>query len=174
MPIKEGDVIRVAYTLWDGEGNLISSVNDGEAKEIKIHLGRGQVIPGFEQALIGMEKGDEKEFILQPDDAYGEFNPLLVEKITRDKLSDDVDIKIGNKVEVVAPNGISSVGWIRLIEDDFIIVDMNPPLAGSTLKFKVRIIDTDLEAEPTINPFLFGMSCDSCDHEHDDNIKEKD
>jgi len=174
MPIEEGDVIRIVYTLWDGEGKLISSSDNGEEKEIKIHLGRGQVIPGFEKALIGMEKGEEKEFTLQSDEAYGEFNQLLVEKIPRNKLSDDVDIIIGNKVEVVAPNGISSVGWIRLIENDFIIVDMNPPLAGRTLKFKVRIIDTNLEAEPTINPFLFGMSCDSCDHEHDDNIRKID
>ncbi len=168
MSIKKGDVIKVAYTLWDGEGRLLSSSDEREEKQIKIHIGRGQVIPEFEQALIGMEKGEEKEFVLQPNEAYGEFNPLLVEKIPRDKLSnkDDVDMKIGNKVEVIAPNGMSSMGWIRLIEDDFIIVDMNPPLAGRILKFKVRIIDTNLEPEPTINPFLFGMSCgDSCDHD---------
>ncbi|TXT65847.1 MAG: putative FKBP-type peptidyl-prolyl cis-trans isomerase SlyD [Promethearchaeota archaeon] len=169
MPIKQGDVILLRYSLWDGEGKLISSGEDGKERELKLHIGRGQVIPAFERALIGMEKGERKKFTLQPNEAYGEFNPLLVEKIPKDNLSDpNFEMKLGNKVEIVAPNGMSSVGWIRLIEVDFILVDMNPPLAGKTLNFKVEILDTDLEPEPTVNPFLFGMSCgDSCEHEHE-------
>jgi FKBP-type peptidyl-prolyl cis-trans isomerase 2 len=166
MAIKHGDVIQVAYTLWDDKGNLISSEDGGKEKQIKIQLGRGQVISGFEQKLIGMDKGEQKKFVLQPDEAYGEFNPLLVEKIPKDQLEGQVDLYLGKRIEIVAPNGMPSTAWIRLIEDNFVLVDMNPPLAGRALKFKVRIIETNLEPEPTVNPFLFGMSCgDSCEHE---------
>ena len=91
--------------------------------------------------------------------------PLLVEKISIDQLPNQEEIEIGKEVEVIGPNGMGSPGWIRLIEEDFVLVDMNPHLAGKTLKFKIKLIETGLEPDPIVNPFTFGHECD-CGHDH--------
>ncbi len=169
MPIKMGDIVKIEYILKDKEGNFIGSSEDKNDGSVKIHLGMGQVFRGFEEAISGMEKGEEREFTLEPREAYGEFNPLLLKKIPKKDLSDELELKLRNKVEIVGPSGITSIGWIRLIEDDFIIIDLNPPLAGKTLHFSVKVVDTDLEPDETPNLFQFGLSCGvSCNHDHDD------
>lgn len=165
MPVKIGDVIRVEYELRDKNNNLLGSSKEQENNTIKIQLGMGEVIRGFEEKLIGMEKGEVKEFVLEPDDAYGEFDPLLLKKIPTEDFSDDVELELRNRVEIVGPNGMPSTGWIRLIEDDYIIVDLNPPLAGKTLHFTVKVAETGLEPDERPNPFQFGLSCETCDHE---------
>lgn len=166
MVIENGDVIKIDYILTDKEGKFINSSQESNEGPIKFHIGTGQVLPAIENQLIGMKKEEEKEFVLSPEEAYGEFNPLLVEKIPKKDLENDINLELGQQVEVVAPNGMTSPGWIRLIEDDFIVVDMNPPLAGKTLHFKIKIKETNLEPDPVPNPFQLGISCDSCDHDH--------
>jgi FKBP-type peptidyl-prolyl cis-trans isomerase 2 len=113
-----------------------------------------------------MEEGEEKEFILQPSDAYGEFDPLLVEKIKISQFSPDMSLELGKFVEVVGPNGMTSEGRIGLIEDDFVLVDMNHPCAGKTMNFTVKILETGLEPDPVLNPFRFGLSCDCGCNDH--------
>jgi len=167
MPIKMGDVIKVEYELRDKNNNLLGRSNQADNNKIKIQLGMGEVIRGFEEQLIGMEEGEEKAFVLRPEDAYGDFDPLLLKKIPTEDFSDEVELELRNRVEIVGPNGMPSTGWIRLIEDDYIIVDLNPPLAGKTLHFSVKIVETGLEPDEKPNPFQFGLSCESCDHEHD-------
>jgi FKBP-type peptidyl-prolyl cis-trans isomerase 2 len=125
----------------------------------------GQIVGVFEQELIGMEVGEEKSFTLQPGNAYGDFDPLLVKKVGLSQITEDVSLELGREFDVVAPNGMTSTGWIRLIEKDFILVDLNHPYAGKVLNFKVKILETDLEPDPVQNPFNFGISCgNDCDH----------
>ncbi|MBD3211433.1 MAG: hypothetical protein GF311_02405 [Candidatus Lokiarchaeota archaeon] len=173
MVVEDGDVIKIVYTLRDKKGNLISSSEEENGEPVKIQLGTGQVLPELEKNLIGMEKGEQKEFWLTPQEAYGEFNPLLVEKISKKDLKGEHELELGQQVEVVAPNGMTSPGWVRIIEDDFILVDMNPPLAGKALHFEVKLLETDLEPDPVPNPFQLGISCESCDHDHE-HKEEKD
>ncbi|TFG00588.1 MAG: hypothetical protein EU541_01890 [Promethearchaeota archaeon] len=167
MPIKIGDVVRIEYEIRDKDGKLLGTSKDNQDGTIKIHLGTGQVLPAFEGEIVGMSKGEKKKFSLEPDKAYGEFNPLLLEKIPKKDLSDDLDLQLRNMVEIVGPNGMTSTGWIRLIEDDFIIVDLNPPLAGKTLHFSVKLIESGLEPDENPNPFQFGVSCETCNHEYE-------
>ena len=171
MVIENGDVVKLNYILKDKDGNTIGSSEESNRGPIKIHVGTGQILSGFEKQIIGMEKGEQKEFVLTPEETYGEFDPLLVEKIPKKKLKGDIELKLGEQIEVVGPHGMSSPGWIRFVEDDFIIVDMNPPLAGKTLHFKVEIVETDLVPDPVPSPFQFGMSCESCNHDHKDQIE---
>jgi FKBP-type peptidyl-prolyl cis-trans isomerase 2 len=168
MVVEDGDVIKIMFTLKDKKGNLINSNEKVNGESVKIQLGTGQVLPELEKNLIGMEKGEEKEFWLTPQEAYGEFNPLLVEKIPKKNLKGDHELELGQQVVVVAPNGMTSPGWVRIIEDDYIVVDMNPPLAGKALHFEVKVLETDLEPDPVPNPFQLGISCESCDHEHEE------
>jgi peptidylprolyl isomerase len=167
MGVINGDVIKFEYILYDEDGTIVDSSDISNGEPIKIQIGSGQVIRGLENALIGMDIGEEKEFTLDPLEAFGEFEPLLVEKIPKTQFPKDQVIELGKLIEVVGANGMTSPGWIRLIEDDYVIVDMNPPLAGKRIKFEVKLIETGLEPDPIPNPFQMGMSCDgACDHDH--------
>lgn len=165
MPIKRGDVIRVQYEASYEDGTIFDSTKIHDEEPLKFQIGAGQLLSGFENAVIGMEVEEEKTFTVRPTEAYGEFNPLLVEKIDASQFPGDMSLELGKQIEVVGPNGISSPGWIRLIEKDFILVDMNHPCAGKVINFKIKIVETDLDPDPVQNPFSFGLSCDgACDH----------
>jgi FKBP-type peptidyl-prolyl cis-trans isomerase 2 len=165
MPIKTGDVIKVQYEVKYEDGKIFDSTEMHGGEPLKFQIGTAQVMPGFENAIIGMELGEERNFVLKPEEAYGEFNPLLVEKIDVSEFPADVSLELGKSVEIVGPNGMTSSGWIRLIEKDFVIVDMNHPCAGKTLYYNVKLVEKDLEPDPVPNPFIFGCGCDdSCDH----------
>lgn len=167
LGVQKGDIVKVEYVINDENGKLYDSSEISYGGPIKIHLGYGQVFSGFEQNLIGMELGEEKEIILKPEEAFGVFDPLLVEKIPKSKFPELKEIPIGTQIEYIGPNSMSSPAWVRLIEENFIIIDMNPPLAGKTIKLTLKILEKDLEPDPVPNPFYIGMSCDgNCDHEH--------
>ena len=165
MGVKIGDVVKIDYILYDEDGTFIDSSELSNTEPIKIQLGAGQVIKGLEDSILSMEVGEEKEVILEPEEAFGNFEPILVEKVPRTRFPED--IKVGEMIDFMGANGITSPAWIRLIEDDFIIVDMNPPLAGKRVKFLIKLIETGLEPDPIPNPFFIGMSCDgTCQHDH--------
>lgn len=168
MGVKPGDVIKVEYVLSDDKGLLIDSSEISNGGPIKIQIGTGQVFQGFENAVIGMDNNQTKEVILQPEEAFGDFDPLLVEKIPKDQFSPDGENKIGNMVQVVGLNGMTSPGWIIYVEDDYVIVDMNHPLAGKTIKLNLKLTETGLNPDTVNNPFQMGMGCNSsCGHDHD-------
>ena len=171
MGVKLGDVIKVEYILSDDKGVLIDSSEISNGGPIKLQLGSGQVFQGFENAIIGMEINQTKEIVLSPKEAFGDFDPLLVEKIPRNQFPPNEEIKIGNMVEIVGLNGMSSPGWIIYAEDDYVMVDMNPPLAGKTIKLYLKLIETGLSPDIINNPFQIGMGCNSsCGHDHNHSI----
>ena len=165
MPVKNGDVIKLEYEIRFEDGTLFDSTELRGGEPLKIQVGYGQVFQGFENSVIGMEVGEEKSFILRPSQAFGEFEPFLVEKIPVSQFPGDISLETEKIVEVIGPNGVTSPGRIRIIEDDYVIVDMNHPCAGKVLNIKVKIIEKGLDPDPVANPFNFGFSCDcGCDH----------
>ena len=84
MPIKNGDKVKIDYEGILEDGTIFDS-SKKQGKPLKFEVGAKQIIPGFENALIGMEKEEEKEIKLQPSEAYGNSNPNLLQKIPRDK-----------------------------------------------------------------------------------------
>ncbi|HEY0087390.1 MAG TPA: FKBP-type peptidyl-prolyl cis-trans isomerase [Candidatus Lokiarchaeia archaeon] len=163
---KIGDVVKVEYVGQFEDGAIFDS-SDNHGGSIKIHLGTGQVLRSLEKAIVGMNVGDEKTEIFQPSEAFGEFNPLLLEKVEISTLPADMSVEIGKYIEMVGPNGVSSPGWIRFIDKDYVIVDMNHPYAGKVIRFKIKLIETGLEPDSIQNPFSFGTACDcncNCNH----------
>ncbi len=162
MPVENGDIIKLQFKITLEDGTIFDS-SDMRGGPIKVQVGTRQVLKSLDESLIGMEVGEEKQLILPPEKAYGEFDPLLLEKIPISQIAQDHNLKIGNQIEVIGPNGMGSPGWIRLIDEDFVIVDMNHPGAGKTLTFTLKVIEKGLDPEPVVNPFIFG--CDgACEH----------
>lgn len=140
MAIKKGDKIKVEY-----EGKLESGeVFDSSAKQgkpLEFEVGTGQIIKGFDEAVIGMEKGQEKEITLEPKDAYGDPNPQMIKTVPRDKIGVEAELKPGQYLGVQLPSGAQFPAKILEVNDKEVKLDMNHPLAGKKLNFKIKIVD---------------------------------
>jgi peptidylprolyl isomerase len=162
MAIKVGDVIRVDYEGTLEDGTVFDSTRKEGANPLKFEVGAGQLIFGFDQAVLGKEVGDEFNITIQPKDAYGNRDPMLVQTISREQLPKGLDPEPGMMVGIGDPNGTNSLAWITNVDDEFIKLDMNHPLAGKVLNFQIKILESGLEPDP---PDACGCGCD-CGHDH--------
>ena len=140
MPVKKGDKVKVEYTGTLEDGTVFDS-SEKHGEPLAFEVGAGQMIKGFDDAVVGMEVGDEKEITLKPADAYGDPNPQLIQKVPKDKLPKDADMKEGMQLAMALPNGQQIPATITEIGDTEVTIDINHPLAGKTLNFKVKLID---------------------------------
>ena len=146
MLIKKGDLIAVNYEGRFEDGEVFdSSSREGHEHPLEFTAGIGQVVPGFDNAVLGMEKGQEKEFTLKPEEAYGEYNAQLQQKVRRDQLPQDQEPEVGMTIIAKTPDGSQFPIQITAIDKDTITLDMNHPLAGKTLIFKIKILDVNHE-----------------------------
>jgi len=105
---------------------------------LEFEAGSGQVIPGFDRAVLGMKIGEEKVVVIPPKDAYGDHNPELVKKIPRDKIP--AEAKVGMMLAMSLPTGVQLPAKITELNTEFALIDINPPLAGKTLHFKLKLV----------------------------------
>ncbi|MFH1637470.1 MAG: peptidylprolyl isomerase [Candidatus Woesearchaeota archaeon] len=140
MEIKDGNKVKIEY-----EGKLeTGEVFDASAKHgqpLEIDVGKHQVIPGFEKALIGMKKGEEKEITLKPEEAYGQKNPQMVKKVPREQLPKDQEPKAGMMLMITLPTGQNMPAMIAEVSPEDVTLDLNHPLAGKTLIFKIKVVE---------------------------------
>lgn len=107
-------------------------------------MGVGQWASGIEARLIGLQEGDQLEFDLPAADAYGDRNPELVQKVTRELVAQHADpaaqFQPGDMVEFVAPNGGRYSGVLKEFGDTWVLFDFNHPLAGCDLRVEVYLL----------------------------------
>lgn len=103
VPVKKGDNVKIDYTgsLDDG---AVFDTSEGK-QPIEFEIGAKKVIPGFETAIVGMEKGEEKEAKIKPEEAYGTPKPELVKKIPRTVLPKDQEPKKGMRILMKTKEG---------------------------------------------------------------------
>ncbi len=140
MTVKNGDIIKVEYVGKLEDGSIFDcSENHGEPLEFEV--GSGRVIKGFDNAVLGMNEGDEKEFKISPAEAYGQYDPTLVQKVPRKIFPQEVDLAAGLIFEAGLPTGEKVPAMISEIDESTVTVDLNHPLAGKTLNFKIKLKD---------------------------------
>src|SRR5574342_681581 len=105
MPIvKSGDSVKVHYTGKFDNGEIFDSSEGGEP--LAFTVGSSQVIPGFDQALVGMEVGETKQIVVPPEQGYGERIQELTQTIARDQFQlGDVEPEVGMAIEMRSPDG---------------------------------------------------------------------
>jgi len=86
-----------------------------------------------------MEKGEEKEITLKPEEAYGNPNPDLIKKLPKEQLPEDAEV--GSILGLVMPNGQQIPAKVTEITNEEITLDLNHPLAGKVLKFKIKVVE---------------------------------
>ncbi len=137
MIIKDGYKVKVEYEGKLENGDIFDSIEKHDGEALEFVPGTGMLVSGFEKAVIGMEEGEEKEVTLSPAEAYGDVNPEYVQKVPKDKFPEDA--KVGMQIGIPTPMGqIPAV--IKEIGDSEVTLDMNHPMAGKTLIFKIKVI----------------------------------
>ncbi len=139
MSITKDIVALLEYTLKDESGTVLDS-SVGQDPLAYIH-GRGNLIPGLEKELEGKKKGDVLSVTVAPQFGYGERDESLIHKVARGQLPAGAPIEIGTQFQARGPQGAHIVTVVA-VEGDQISLDANHPLAGVTLHFDVKIIDT--------------------------------
>ena len=138
--IKEGHNVKVHYkgTLTDGT-EFDNSKNRGTPLEFRV--GSGQVIKGFDKAVLGLGLGEVKTFTLTPEDAYGDVNPDAIHEAPRSAFPPGFNFEVGTTVQGQTATGQPMVAKIISETDDGVILDHNHPLAGESLTFEIEVID---------------------------------
>ncbi|WP_306639729.1 FKBP-type peptidyl-prolyl cis-trans isomerase [Sanyastnella coralliicola] len=139
MKVKNNDTIRVHYKGTLTNGDLFDSSEGREPLEFTV--GSGQVIPGFDSAVIDMEVGEAKAFLIPCDDAYGQADERLVQEVGRDQLPEDMQPEVGMMLSSQLPNGQQIPVKVVEVTDASIKIDANHPLAGEDLNFEITLVE---------------------------------
>jgi len=147
--VENGNLVKADYIGKLESGEVFDSSKEEVAKEAGIHnpereyqplevkVGSGQIIPGFEEALVGMKEGEKKEVTVQPEEGYGYH---------RDELYRDVDKSAFEEAEIDPQEGMvleteMGIGVVDQIKEEAVTLNFNHPLAGNTLKFEIEVVE---------------------------------
>ncbi len=137
--VKTGDTVKVHYTGKFDTGEVFDS-SEG-AEPLAFTVGAGEIIPGFDQALVGMQVGETKEIVVEPEHGYGERVAELVQTISRDQFNiGGVEPEVGMSIEMRTPQGDIPL-LITDLTDTTVTLDANHPLAGEQLHFSLRLVE---------------------------------
>jgi len=140
MAIEQGDKISVEYTGKLESGEVFDSSTRGDhTHPIEFEVGAGNVIKGFDDAVRGMNEGEEKQITLTSEQAYGEPNPELKKDFPKSSLPAGQEPEVGMMLMLSTPQGQQMPSKIIAVDDEKITIDLNHPLAGKTLIFDIKI-----------------------------------
>jgi len=138
--VKLGDIIRVHYHGTLEDGTVFSSTYQ-EKEPFEFAVGKGSVLPGFEQAVIGMSVGDTTSISIPPEEAYGQHRKEFVFMMNKSQAPAGLNLEIGTRLQIRTNQGKETIATITAITEDSVILDANDPLAGKTLKFDIELIE---------------------------------
>ena len=137
--VEYGDQVQVAYVGTLEDGTVFDSSSTGDF--IEFVVGEGQVIAGFENAVVGMHVGEEKSIVLASDEAYGPRRESMMQEVPMSQFPDSIAPRVGQVLEVGQPDGSRRRITVKEIKDDSIVLlDANHPLAGETLMFDITVV----------------------------------
>jgi len=140
MAIQRNQVVTLSYTLKDPEtGELIDQSTPD--RPLQFITGLGHIIPGLENEIMKMEKGESKEILVKAADAYGPVNPDAVQEINRSDLAHIENLEEGMILYAQDSHGHQIPVKILKVSDDKVVIDLNHPMAGKDLLFNVKIMD---------------------------------
>jgi peptidylprolyl isomerase len=137
--VENGKFVKVSYTGRFDDGEIFDKSDD--FRPLEVQIGAGEVVPGFESALLGMSLSEKKTFTIPPDQAYGERNEEMERKMPRSSFPPELDPQIGEMLAFRTSNGGQIPGAVKEKSADHITVDFNHPLAGKALTFDVEVLE---------------------------------
>ncbi len=138
MQIADKKVVSITYILKDESGETVESVPDGE--DFSYLHGSQNIIIGLEKALTGKAKGDELTVDVSPEEGYGSYDENMVQTVDKEMFGDS-EIEVGAQFYADSPDGDQIAVTVTKIDDNSVTVDGNPPLAGQSLNFAIKVLD---------------------------------
>lgn len=137
---NEGKRVRAHYTGTFDDGTVFdSSVERGEPLEFVCMA--GQMIPGFDKAVIDMAVGETKTVHIPAAEAYGEHDPAMVQSVPTANFPGASDLPVGEKVWLQGPGGQPFPALVVSVDDEKVVFDMNHELAGKDLNFDIELVE---------------------------------
>ncbi|MFN2113047.1 MAG: peptidylprolyl isomerase, partial [Anaerolineales bacterium] len=134
--VQDNFVVTLDYTLIV-EDEVMESTQDGEP--IEFIQGIGQIIPGLEEALYGMTVGEGKTVVVEPDDAYGDYDPDSLQVARKEEFSEEIPLDVGTFLDLMDDEDEILSAQIIDADEDTVTLDFNHPLAGKTLTFEITV-----------------------------------
>ena len=134
-----GDEVTVHYTGKLSNGEVFDQSQENGPVTFKI--GEGKLIQGFEQAVVGMEEGENKTEEVPYEGAYGERRDDLVLELDKSKIPEHLDPKVGDKLEIKQEEGSNIPVTVKEVTEDSLTIDANHPLAGQDLIFDLELVE---------------------------------
>lgn len=135
--IENGKVVSVHYVGKFTDGEVFDSSEGREP--LQFEVGSGQLIPGFENAIIGKIVGDKVTANITPEEGYGLVREDLIVSVPLDKMPGDVEV--GQALEAQGDNGQSAQVFVKEVNEDNVVIDGNHPLAGKDLVFEIEVVE---------------------------------
>jgi FKBP-type peptidyl-prolyl cis-trans isomerase SlyD len=158
--VQNDVVVSMEYTLHvDGE-----QIDSSEGQDpLQFLAGYGNIISGLEREMMGMKVGDSKEVVVQPAEAYGEFDEEAFLDVPRDQFPRDMPLEEGLELTVRDDAGQSRYARVDTIEGENVTLNFNHPLAGDELHFNVKVVAL---REPTAEELEHGHVHQAGGHHH--------
>ena len=137
MSIQNGSKVSLHYTLTLDDGSVADS-SDGR-EPLAFVIGQRQVIPGFENGVLGLNEGDEKDIVVPAEQGYGIHREELIQKVPL-TLFKDFTPEVGQQIGLMGKDGRKLTAKVNHVDAGFALLDLNHPLAGKTLHFHVKIV----------------------------------
>jgi len=136
---SNGDKVSIHYTGRLDDGTVFDTSENREP--LGFELGSGQVIPGFEDAVRGMEPGQKQTVTIPAENAYGPRRDDLVMSFPREQLPDGVNPEPGQQLQMQTQEGQAVQVTVRDATEEALILDANHPLAGQDLTFEIELVE---------------------------------
>jgi peptidylprolyl isomerase len=136
---KQGDIVKVHYTGKLSNGEVFDS-STGK-KPLTFKLGDGNLISGFENAVLGMAVGQSRSVTIPADEGYGSHNEQLVAQVERNNFPEKIEVKVGQALQIKKPNGEVVNVTITDVSGEQVTLDANHPLAGKDLNFEIELVE---------------------------------
>ena len=135
--VENGDHIKIFYKGYFDDGVVFDS-NQGR-ETLAVEIGEGKLLKKFEEALIGMHVGEEKDIKLTIEQGYGIPREDLLQEIPKEQIPKDAPLKIGVVLTLVSPSGQRLFAKMVEIKEASVVLDLNHPLAGKNLNFHIKM-----------------------------------
>ncbi|SEK55346.1 peptidylprolyl isomerase [Roseivivax marinus] len=137
--VKTGDTVLIHYTGTLADGSTFDSSAGRDPLEFTV--GSGQIIPGLDSAMPGMNVGEKKTVAVPAAEAYGDRNPDATQTVPRTEIPDHIPLDPGTQLQVQTPNGQTVPVVVADVNESEVTLDANHPLAGQDLNFDIELVE---------------------------------